>query len=175
MLCQEFAGIPGQPRAMVFVAGLGCVLPSMRSGAGNNPRPVAPLGLLVLQHNDQLSSPSEGREDSSVAPVWAMFCRSAMGVPALPYKLVGPAKETWRVLGSLVLRPRWEPAIPLRAGVCGSGAVEHPSMRCSLMSISMFLVPSNPLSWDSVSVLSRRGVVSRTGNPGGAAYSPPYA
>ena len=107
--------------------------------------------------------------------LWTMFYRLAMGVPALPYKLDGVAKDMWRVLESLVLNPRGEPPMMFRQGICGSGAVENPSVPCSLMSISVCLVHSNPLSWDSASVLSRRGVVSRIGNPGGVAYSPPYA
>ena len=81
----------------------------------------------------------------------AMFWGSIMGVDDPPYSLDGPATVTLRLLGSLELMVR------------GRSFGAHPSMPRSFMSISLALDPSIPLSWDSTSVLSYRGVVSRMG------------
>ena len=79
------------------------------------------------------SSPSKEMAVSSAAPALAMFCRSSIGVPDLPYKLDGPATDTLRTLWSLELGRRWESIPPLRAGAWGPSAAEHPLMPWSFM------------------------------------------
>ena len=100
-----------------------------------------------------LSSSSEEGKNSSMAML-AMFSGSIIGVDVIPYKLLGPATATLRVLGSL--------GVGLSGGL---GAVQ-PSAPCSLTSISSLLAPPIPLSWDSASVPSNRGVVSRISKSG---------
>ena len=85
----------------------------------------------------------------------AMFIGSAIGVAVLPYRLAGLARETWRRLGSLALSftggppdlDGWGKGGPLKTGGMsvdmGSSACPIP---CSLMSISVVLACSNPLS-----------------------------
>ena len=120
------------------------------------------------------SSPLEETVVLSMAPELAMFCGSSKGVLDLPYKLDGPAIDTLRTLGSLELGRRWESAPPLCARGWGPLAAEHPSTPWSFISISALPEHPIPLSWDSTSVLSKRGVVSRVWKSD-VEYSPPYA
>ena len=120
----------------------------------------------------RLSSTSKGIATSSIdrSCNWnmselpcAMFNGSAIGVAVFPYRMAGLAREAWRRLGFLELSftgspfdlGQWGEGSSLkfwpRAVNLGSSGLPIP---CSLMSTSVVLACSKPLSFDSTSPLS---------------------